>query len=167
MTLDVKKREKKSFLSDSLLFLVLSISSSLSLMTKTKVFSLLLWKTFYLSPSTCPDPSCWWSGSSVQWWWPAQPSAAFPGLGPPDPSLSLIRKQKENHENSRDSNRTVLPLPRQPMLSRKDSNLPGLLRRHLSLYSTSACLSSNICCFVLKKKQHKQLDHQTKLNCWK
>lgn len=30
---------------------------------------------------------------------------------------------------------------------------PGLLRRHLSSYSTSACLSSRCCCFTLTRKQ--------------
>lgn len=32
---------------------------------------------------------------------------------------------------------------------------PGLLRRHLSSYSTSACLSSRCCCLTLMRKQTK------------
>lgn len=76
-----------------------SISSSLSLIRKPKCHSNFETMQTYecegsmyffnLCTSACPDPSCWWSGSSVQWWRPARPYAAAPDLDPFDSSHSL------------------------------------------------------------------------------
>lgn len=68
---------------------------SLSLIRKTKLHSDKMYKCksiidfFSLSTSVCPDPGSWWCGSSVQWWWPAHPSASSLYLDPPDSSSCL------------------------------------------------------------------------------
>lgn len=76
-----------------------SLSSSLSLIRKNKVaflhFNIEINECespmccLFLCTSACPDPSCWWSGSSVRWWRPARPSAAALELDPPESSHSL------------------------------------------------------------------------------
>lgn len=49
-----------------------------------------------LFTSACPDPSCWWSGSSVRWGTPAHPSAASPDVDHPESSGSLNEKATES-----------------------------------------------------------------------
>lgn len=121
--------------------------------------------------SAFPRPCCWQFGCAVQWWLPAQSLAPVPDSCRPASSLSLRGrkyatisvgamciflfdlKQKtnictsfsvfidiQNSDNSFDS-----PFSEHTMI-----NTPGLLRRHLSSYSTSACLSSRFCCFALQ-----------------
>lgn len=57
------------------------------------VKNLWMWKHqvlfIFLCTSVCPDPSCWWSGSSVRWWKPVHPSSAALVPDPPDSSHYL------------------------------------------------------------------------------
>lgn len=112
----------------------------------------------FASTSVGPDPSRLWSDFSALWWRPAHPSAAAHDPDPPDSIHSLLKNVKAF---------LIFLSPVETLMDShlyfclgKSRRLPGLLRRHLSSYSTSACLSSKFCCFILKEQRQKKWLHK-------